>query len=555
MIDATLMWRQDDGKRHMEGHLDDAGRPVGDWHYNQKWVDEVESKLTPEAKAIRDFIAKEYADEWVLLNPVHRRMFGIDMPHIENYGEISVNQQQVGAGQVSDPSGFSVSGTSTPGPLRTRGKSIAEPNFRDALQKFIAHKMQMNHWIAYAEYISEARSVLGNRKMQNSMKEAGGHYGSSTINDWLNVLQQGGSQDASSHLALSKFIGKASSRAAQMALFGKASVLAIQATNLASAAAEMPPGSYVARMAALMSGNLGWKAALESPYMQRRFAEMPVIVRQAMEGLNSDRQTKTKTIVQKIGQLMTGTDALFTAGTYAIIYDHRLTMALKDGMPQAEAEAHARNEAERICDNVSQPTRLGARSLWENLTANQMGRVSWAFASDVRKTLGMLVYAAAARPTEEKLRAIYTVMAGYAVFGSLIRTSVQNAKDPDASLFDSKYWNPRRFSAMVVTDFMNGIPILGHSIQDATMTAMGEHTSGGDLFSNFKDGFAAVKHIPDFGTQPFDHTMKDAEKIPELALIRKCNMPTFKQVRYLFSFRNSTLLFQNFSVCLGIITF
>ena len=44
MLKATMMWMQEDGRRDMEGFLDEAGNPIGPWHYSQAFVDEIEGK-------------------------------------------------------------------------------------------------------------------------------------------------------------------------------------------------------------------------------------------------------------------------------------------------------------------------------------------------------------------------------------------------------------------------------------------------------------------------------------------------------------------------------
>src|SRR5690606_16826107 len=99
----------------------------------------------PEAIAIRQHLREEYAGEWETLNPIYRELNGIDLPRHENYSPLTVKPVQAQGGQAIDPvTGTTMTGTSlTPGSLRTRGQRIAEPDFRDALQTYIAHVKQI----------------------------------------------------------------------------------------------------------------------------------------------------------------------------------------------------------------------------------------------------------------------------------------------------------------------------------------------------------------------------------------------------------------------------
>ncbi len=98
MLTATMMWMQEDGRRHMEGHLDESGNPVGSWHYSQAFVDEIEGKLSKEAKTLRSFLLKRYADGWAGLDAVYSRLNGVHLPQHANYSPLTVQPQRAPAG-------------------------------------------------------------------------------------------------------------------------------------------------------------------------------------------------------------------------------------------------------------------------------------------------------------------------------------------------------------------------------------------------------------------------------------------------------------------------
>jgi hypothetical protein len=333
-IAATLMWRQDDGRRHMEGQHDEMGNLISKWSYDQDFIDEVESKLSREARAVREHLIAQYDAEYAKLNPVYKKLYGINLPQNAFYSPITVDPATASGNQAIDPvTGTTMSsGSLTPGSLRTRGTAIAKPNFRDALQTYIAHTKQIQHWMAYAEFGMETRSILMGRDISDQIAASAGQAGLKVMRGWLDYFNQGGTRDAGAHLDLNEVFNRAMGRAASMAIVGRAGTIAIQATQLGAAQAEMSIAAYTSRLVRLLSGNLGWGDSIKSPYIQRRMKEMPPVVRQAMDGLSQSKPNVIKHFVQKLGGLINGADALFTAGTYAIVLDYQTEQAIEAGM-------------------------------------------------------------------------------------------------------------------------------------------------------------------------------------------------------------------------------
>ena len=514
-IAATLMWRQEDGRRHMIGHLNENGKPVGEWHYNQAFIDEIEKQLKPRAREVRNFLADQYASEWETLNPIFRDLNGVNMPRNRFYSPLTVKPQQAQGGQSVDPvtgNTFS-SGSTTPGSLRNRGTSIAEPDFRDALQTYVAHTKQMEHWKAYAKFSNEARALLGNRELGNSIEAKAGKEAVTVLRGWLDLFAQGGTRDAAAHLALNQWISKASNRAASVALVGRIGTLVIQSTQLAAASAQMPISAYLPRFAKLMAGQMPWKGAFNSPYIQRRLQELPPIVRQAVEGFQSDRPNQLRYAVEKMGQLIGGADALFTAGTYAIVHDYQLAQANGIGLDEAEASAYALEATERTMDRIAQPTRQGTRSLFENTATNPMVRVAWAFASDARKNLALMAYAAAKRPPKEFARTVFAFWIMNGLMAAVIRNAWADARNPDDDeVFDAKNWSLKRMALSIATEPLNGAPLIGSIAQAVAYAGAGEYLPEGNLFSSLERSVSGFKNLAS-GDATADETFRDLDKI------------------------------------------
>ncbi|MEI7955037.1 MAG: hypothetical protein WCJ66_07710, partial [Verrucomicrobiota bacterium] len=523
-ISATLMWRQEDGRRHMEGHLDDSGKPVGDWHYSQANMDSIEDQLPLAAKAVRLHLVEQYAAEYDRINAVYRGLYGMNLPRHADYSPLTVNPQKISGGTEPDPeSGFAGSnGGITPGSLKTRSTSaIAEPDFRDALKTYIGHTRQMEHFIAYAGFSSEAKALLSRRDVGNPIKAAAGKQAFDVLRGWVDFFAQGGTRDAQNFLTLNQTLSKNMNRAASIALTGRVSVLAIQWLNLGSALAEMPTGSYLKRLALLTTGNLGWKDAFNSEYIQRRLQELPPVVRHAMEGLHSSKPNELTHAMARIGQLIGGADAMFTAGTYAMVHDYQTKQAKETGLTGAEAAEYIRTTTERICDRISQPTRAGARSLFEATSTNPGMKLLWAFSSEPRQKMGYLAWqlmnkdASAGRKARA---AAVTFLIGGALQG-LTRSFLADIKDSkdskDAEWFDEKHWSAKRLALATFTSPFQGIPLLGDIIQQAAYSGFHEYSPEGNLLSGMVNAGKRVAHVPEWftGQRDIEEGIKDAEAI------------------------------------------
>jgi hypothetical protein len=515
-VAATMLWMQEDGKRHMIGKLDDGGKPISAWNYTQEFVDLLEANLSKEAKALRDFLLKKYDTEYDSINKVYKALNGINLPKIANYSPVTVAPVNAPAGTAIDPvtGGVMAARGTSPGALRSRGQAIAEPKFQDALQTYIAHTKQMEHWKAYAPFMAEANGILRNRDVQNAIEAKGGKEAKAVLNTWTDLFSQGGVRSAEAQLGLSKDISEAGGRAARVALVGRIGTIIIQSTQLGAALAEMPTGAYILRMSKLLSGNLGWKAAFESDYIQRRLNEMPPIVRQAVEGLKSDRPNVVKSAVEKLGRLISGADAIFTAGTYAITYDYHLKQAKQMGIPSPEA--YAKSVAERAVDKLAQPTRMGARSVIEN-TSTGLIRNFWAFASESRKNLGLAAYAINVQDPARIGRTLVSLVVLNSLLGNVIRNAWSDARDDDDDeWFDEKHWGLKRMLTSTLVDSIQvrGIPVLGDAVSTGFYDAVNQYHQTGSLI-NFGGFIRAMKHIPKYveGDADWEMTFKDIDGI------------------------------------------
>lgn len=511
-VTASLMWQQEDGRRHMEGIIDEeTGKVTSSWGWTQADMDDLEGQLTDEAKAIRFHLMDAYGGEYERLNEVFRGLYGVNMPRHALYSPISVKPSQSAGGQMADPvSGMMTGPSLTPGSLRNRSQTaVAEPDFKDALQVFIAHSKQMEHWMAYAPFATEAMSLVNSRDVGNSVEAAAGKEALHVLRGWMDYFAQGGTRDAGAHLAGNQMLARVIGRMSSAILVGRVGVLAIQSVQLAAGAYKMPVGVYLKQFARLMTGQLSWGTAIKSDYIQRRLRQMPPVVQMAMQGLASSKPNRVKFEMEKLGRLISGADALFTGGTYAMIYDWQLSINGGDA-------AAAALEAERITDTVAQPIRTGERSYFELTATNPMVKLIWAFASENRQKAALTMWEMQNGNAKSKAKTLAVTWLASGVLATIIRTIMRDIRTGgDDEVFDEKTWDIKRMGLMAMTGPLQGIPVVGDAMSASISKAFGVWMPQGNMFASISDAWQTANTVGDYfdGEKDMEETLKDAETL------------------------------------------
>lgn len=516
-ITFLLTWRQADGRRHMEGRKDEEGNITSGWAWNDAAAASVSKQLSRQGRMMLAHFGNSYGEEYGRINEVFRRVFHVSMPRHALYAPLTPRANASAADGMVDPlSGESTAGGMTPGSLKNRDSmAVAEIEFVDAFTVFLNHARQMEHFIAYGEFARDAMAIMRSQDIKKPVEAAAGVEGANVLNSFLEYFARGGMQKSGSWMAQSKFLSDGLGRLSAAALVGRISVLGMQGLQLGAAVYKMPLGAYVSRLARLNAGMLGWKDALQSDYIQRRIATMPVSLRDAMRGLEGRSPNRLKYEVQRIGAgAINAADAIFTAGTYAIVFDYQLKQAKESGVSNPEQFAHT--ETEVIVDQIAQPTRAGAKSMWELSHSDPMARMIWNFSSDPRQKAALAIYEALRgdKTAAEKRVLVARSLAITWVVGGILQATIRAAlrdmrSDDDDEIFDERHWSLSRLALQAFTGPIGGIPVIGDVIEDVTYGLTGEYIPGGGITRVFAD---AAK-LPGKWSKGNVDPLKDAEAI------------------------------------------
>jgi hypothetical protein len=220
----------------------------------------------------------------------------------------------------------------------------------------------------------------------------------------------------------------------------------------------------------------------------------------------------------RLGQLISGADGVFTAGTYAILLDYHRGQAKGMGLAGAEADAYAHEQAARSTERVAQPTRMGTRSLFENMSTNPLVKLSWAFASESRQKLSLFAWAVRSGNPKRIAKATFLTWVVGGLMASIIRNAWRDARDDDDDeLFDEKNWSLKRLAVQTATAPLQGIPGLGSALESTINRTFGIWAPEGDLLDSLKKGTSATGRIAtlDFldDDEPIETALRDVEAL------------------------------------------
>lgn len=354
--------------------------------FDEAAIGKVRDHINVRALRVAEYLGEEYERGYKEYNEVYRRLFGCDMPKVQNYAPgffVTDN-----AAEAVDPMESRGSGWLSVGSIKMRRKHYALPRVVSCVNAYWAHSMQMDHWASFAEIMRDMKAVLLNGELGNKIDAVHGAQARKLLMGWVKDLEFDGSQDSGGAGQAQQVVSRVLGAMAQGALSYNLKTCLKQLPAMFSSMADMSPSDA-------MKGFIG---ALANPGQLAEVWKSPTIQQRLMQGMSPEmRQALTANRMEvsmlgdavEAGMLPIGlTDAAFTTFSGGIAYMAAKKKAMKEGLSDEVVEQRALAALDKAVRRTAQPIETEQKSPWE-IHANALGRMFMMFRSDPRKQIAL----------------------------------------------------------------------------------------------------------------------------------------------------------------------
>lgn len=455
-VQYLLSWAQPDIRPRMER------QGIG-----QGAIDGLEKFISKDARAIMGFLQADYARGYGRLNEVYRRLFGMNMPQVENYApaRYDVAGAETDIGGPLDMGGGEGAGMSS-GFVKTRQKHNARLARVDALSTYFRHVQNSEYWLAWAENVREMKATLGSTEVLQAIRSTAGLGKEEAVKVWVKAFETNGRKDASMLSTTTKLLNLVMAAHAKIALAWKVAVLMKQASAALGSTMELPPGAAVSGWGRFLSGQLviELKDVWNSPTIQRRIESgFSPEVRTAMaaDGLSP---SMLASLGEKGMLPIIYTDAAFTTISAAIAYDYHYRKAVDSGVSPEAAKGVAMDAMDRTIHRTAQPAENVDRSLNE-VNASVWAKLFMQFKSEQRKNFAISYLAAKRIGRGEDVAAnAKTLAVSWALGGVLTQTMGDLYRSIFKDDDDEDLWQPEDYMRAMVLGPIDGLFLIGPAL-------------------------------------------------------------------------------------------
>lgn len=349
-------------------------------------MEKVRDHIDVRALRVAEYLGEEYERGYGEYNEVYRRLFGCDMPRVQNYAPgffVTDN-----AAEAVDPMESRGSGWLSVGSIKMRRKHYALPRVVSCVNAYWAHSMQMDHWASFAEVMRDVKAVLLNGELGNKIDAVHGAQARKLLMGWVKDLEFDGSQESGGAGQAQQVVSRVLGAMAQGALSYNLKTCLKQLPAMFSSMADMSPSDA-------MKGFIG---ALANPGQLAEIWKSPTIQQRMMQGMSPEMRqalTANRMKVSMLGDAVEAgllpiglTDAAFTTFSGGIAYMAAKKKAMKEGLSNEVVEQRALAALDKAVRRTAQPIETEQKSPWE-IHANALGRMFMMFRSDPRKQIAL----------------------------------------------------------------------------------------------------------------------------------------------------------------------
>lgn len=354
--------------------------------FDEAAIGKVRDHIDVRALRVAEYLGEEYERGYKEYNEVYRRLFGCDMPKVQNYAPgffVTDN-----AAEAVDPMESRGSGWLSVGSIKMRRKHYALPRVVSCVNAYWAHSMQMDHWESFAEIMRDMKAVLLNGELGNKIDAVHGAQARKLLMGWVKDLEFDGSQDSGGAGQAQQVVSRVLGAMAQGALSYNLKTCLKQLPAMFSSMADMSPSDA-------MKGFIG---ALANPGQLAEVWMSPTIQQRMMQGMSPEMRqalTANRMKVSMLGDAVEAgllpiglTDAAFTTFSGGIAYMAAKKKAMKEGLSDEVVEQRALAALDKAVRRTAQPIETEQKSPWE-IHANALGRMFMMFRSDPRKQIAL----------------------------------------------------------------------------------------------------------------------------------------------------------------------
>lgn len=460
--------------------------------YDQETMDQLDSWLKPETKALGLWMVNRIGEEAFTIDQLHRSEKGVGLRLVENYFPVR-----------NDVSGADNTGLSIDGPAQHTGKSVsslkervknnAPPAYVNAVAVFLANRAQVNFWKTHVSFLREWVGVLKDERLAAGIKNRMGETYYRSLMTTMKRIEGGGALNAAGLMDWERVVRKMTSNFALATLGGRLSTLLINTTAGLNSLLEIPAGQIAKGLGDVIARPGALNDALQSPAIQRRLKTGGTYEAQIAraQGLSThpviaQLGAAAQIPVSWITKVDTGSQIIGAA----IAWEYTKNQSIASGMDEQAARAEADKKVERIFLRAAQPTtRLAKSELELRAAENPLAALFTLFTSEPRKNLAIGYLAARELLTGKgnygkamAAQQLFTVLLVQTTAAYLIRSlyaSVANAKDDedeDLSKRFSKRMDPKALTYSLATEHLKAVPIIGE-IYNKAMAGMFDQPS------------------------------------------------------------------------------
>lgn len=354
--------------------------------FDAEAIGKVRDHIDVRALRVAEYLGEEYERGYKEYNEVYRRLFGCDMPRVQNYAPgffVTDN-----AAEAVDPMESRGSGWLSVGSIKMRRKHYALPRVVSCVNAYWAHSMQMDHWASFAEVMRDVKAVLLNGELGNKIDAVHGAQARKLLMGWVKDLEFDGSQESGGAGQAQQVVSRVLGAMAQGALSYNLKTCLKQLPAMFSSMADMSPSDA-------MKGFIG---ALANPGQLAEIWKSQTIQQRMMQGMSPEMRqalTANRMKVSMLGDAVEAgllpiglTDAAFTTFSGGIAYMAAKKKAMKEGLSDEVVEQRALAALDKAVRRTAQPIETEQKSPWE-IHANALGRMFMMFRSDPRKQIAL----------------------------------------------------------------------------------------------------------------------------------------------------------------------